>query len=537
MPALPGTATPAVTAATPTPATDGFVPLFNGRDLTGWTPMRTSGVQGNEHQPTTGGWTVHNNELVCNSDSSGWLKSERQYDNFVLQLEFKLRPDGNSGVYIRSPGSGRLSRTGMEIQITDEHVILKRGHTMQPNWATGAIYDVAGTSQPPLRPMGEWNLMEIRCQGDDVEVMLNGTRTASANMSQEPKLRDRPRSGYIGIANWPADAKGMAFRNIRIKDLSTKPAATTLTPGQGTGPTTATPAATTKAQSGQPFITSTGMELVWIPPGEFMMGSTSEEQRWADANGYALKYSKNEGEQPRKATIKQGYWLGRTEVTVGQWKQFVAATGHVTDAEKKGETYAPTVSGGLFGKAVGANWKDPNFGFKLKDNHPACCISWNDAVAFCKWLNDLEQKAGRLPAGFQVRLPAEVEWEYACRAGTQTKFWWGDTVEGGEGRLNWRRDGDGFRFVSPVDHYGARGRNKFGLADMLGNVWEWCCDEEYDIRRAQEGRSEGDSAWRVMRGGSFLYDPSFNRCANREVHFPNNASAPNGFRVAVGPPR
>jgi formylglycine-generating enzyme required for sulfatase activity len=97
-------------------------------------------------------------------------------------------------------------------------------------------------------------------------------------------------------------------------------------------------------------------------------------------------------------------------------------------------------------------------------------------MASCEWLNEREAKAGRLPTGYKVRLPAEAEWEYACRAGTRTKFWWGETKEGGARRLNWSGSSDGFEFVSPVDHYGERGRNQFGLADMLGNVCEWCLD-------------------------------------------------------------
>jgi formylglycine-generating enzyme required for sulfatase activity len=83
------------------------------------------------------------------------------------------------------------------------------------------------------------------------------------------------------------------------------------------------------------------MELMGIPPGEFMLGSTAEERAWAIANGANPNHVKWEGDQPHKAVIKQGFWLGRTEVTVGQWKQFIAATGHVTDAEKAGGATAP----------------------------------------------------------------------------------------------------------------------------------------------------------------------------------------------------
>jgi len=286
------------------------------------------------------------------------------------------------------------------------------------------------------------------------------------------------------------------------------------------------------AQTGQPLMTSIGMELLYIPPGEFLMGSTKEEQAWANANGCAVMFTSFEGQQPHKVAIKQGFWLGKTEVTVGQWKQF-AATGYVTNGEKAGESSTTPKPGEKSSLVKGANWKDPAFGFKLKDNHPVSCISWNDAMAFCAWLNEREQKSGRLPPGYKVRLPAEAEWEYACRAGKQTKFWWGETEAGGEGRLNWHGTKDGFEFVSPVDHFGARGRNKFGLADMLGNVFEWCLDE-FDKTQTHEECYKGNPDARALRGGTFYGSAGSNRCAHRDSRYPFNSATTNGFRVCVG---
>jgi predicted neuraminidase len=200
-------------------ATDGFLPLFHGGDLTGWTPMLTTGRGNDVHRPTTGGWVVKNGELVCATDRNGWLRSERKYGDFVLQLEFKLRPGGNSGIYIRSSDSGTISRMCMEIQIIDPDY-KRHAAMLTAKQQTGAIYGVVGPPRPPLRPMGEWNSLEIRCAGDSVEVVLNGEPTARANMSQEPALRDRWRSGFIGLSNWHGEAMGMSFRDIRIKELS-----------------------------------------------------------------------------------------------------------------------------------------------------------------------------------------------------------------------------------------------------------------------------------------------------------------------------
>ena len=270
--------------------------------------------------------------------------------------------------------------------------------------------------------------------------------------------------------------------------------------------------------------TSTGMELVWIPPGEFVMGSTQIERDWANANGCPPDWTNWEGDQTRRVEIKVGLWLGRTELTLGQWKKFVNATGYVTDAEKNGGSQSEK-----------PDWKDPKFGFKLKDNHPVCCMSWNDAVAFCQWLTDTEKKANKLPTEMICRLPTESEWEYACRAGTQSKFWWGDSPEGGKGRLNWPGSAEGFQFVAPVDNYGAHGRNKFGLADMLGNVREWCLDG-WDPMQSHAELYMGSSPAAVQRGGAFKITRGTVRCAYRCGQLRSGGNTVDGFRVCCGVP-
>ena len=265
--------------------------------------------------------------------------------------------------------------------------------------------------------------------------------------------------------------------------------------------------------------TSTGMELVWILPGVFEMGSTQKEREWAKAKGCSDTFLNREGERPCKTEIKEAFWLGRTELTVGQWRKFVDATGYVTDAEKNGRE----------------NWRQPKAGFTLKDNHPVSCVSWNDAVAFCLWLTETETKANKLPAGMVYRLPTEAEWEYACRAGSQTKFWWGDQPDGCDARLNYYGVTDGFEYISPVDHYGFRGRNKFGLADMLGNVWEWCLDEA-DPAYAHGECWKGDPRGHVIRGGSCQQYLGFERCAVRSAPQTDSSANHFGFRVSCGVP-
>jgi len=199
------------------------------------------------------------------------------------------------------------------------------------------------------------------------------------------------------------------------------------------------------------------------------------------------------------------------------------------------------------------SWRDPNFGFPLRDVYPVVCVSWSDGRAFCKWLTERDRKAGRLTDGMKYRLPTEAEWAYACRGGREgTIFWWGNDFMDGEARLNisavdflpgrnkiwplanapWS---DGFAFVSPVDHYGERGRNGFGLADMLGGVWEICLDH-FDPEGAHEELHWVEENPRpVCRGGNYYDVPGNVRCAVRlGLRGPNYSDSRDGFRICAG---
>ncbi len=315
------------------------------------------------------------------------------------------------------------------------------------------------------------------------------------------------------------------------------------------------------------------MELVWIPPGTFMMGSTPEEREWAagpEGKGEARWYT-DEGDSPRRVEIAQGFWMGQTTVTRGMFRRFVEEENYRTEAERDGRAFAYDPQTGFWDVLDGKSWRDP--GFEQTDAHPVVCITWNDAMAFCDWLTRIELEAGRLPAGYEYRLPGEAEWEYAARGGERertmfwlsgeaeweyaahggererTMFWWGDSLADGRGSFNaagtdrlpdgsrWTQGydwEDGFAFTSPVDHYGARGRNGFGLADMLGNVWEWCYDG-YDAKAAHATIWQEDTSRRVLRGGSFDSQPGYLRCAYRGRTHPANPNAVSGFRVVLAP--
>lgn len=311
------------------------------------------------------------------------------------------------------------------------------------------------------------------------------------------------------------------------------------------------------------------LEVVYIPPGEFEMGSTPEEKAWATgieggARPGTVRES-YEGEKPRLMRVKEGFWMGRTEVSVGQFRRFVEESGYVSDAEKPGgRTQVFDPAWGITAKApphpwisvTDKSWHDPGFGFPLRDVYPVVCVSWNDGKAFCEWLTKKARGAGRLPEGLVYRLPTEAEWAYACRGGgKRAYFWWGDDLKDGEGRLNisavdflpgrnkiwplanapWS---DGFSFVSPVDHYGEMGRNGFGMADMCGGVWEFVLDH-FDPKGGHEELYVVEKNPRpVCRGGNYFDVPGNARCAVRlGLQGPAYSDSRDGFRICLGPPR
>ena len=266
-----------------------------------------------------------------------------------------------------------------------------------------------------------------------------------------------------------------------------------------------------------------GMKLVMIPAGEFLMGSPpSEELRMKD-------------ERQHRVRITRSFYLSVHEVTVGQFRQFVDQTEYQTDLERDGgRGYGMDTACWKPDPGAPCSWRNP--GFLQGDDHPVVNVSWNDAAAFCSWLSRKEAAC--------YRLPTEAEWEYACRAGTTTCFFSGDSKDSLEGVANIRAGSpypgpgfvswsDGYRFTSPVGRFQ---KNPFGLYDMHGNVWEWCLDwynPTYDSRLpAKDPKGSYSRGRRVARGGSFFYLVWTARCANRAAFRPDFSWPTIGFRVA-----
>jgi formylglycine-generating enzyme len=264
--------------------------------------------------------------------------------------------------------------------------------------------------------------------------------------------------------------------------------------------------------------------MVVLAGGDFRMGSDDD-----DANP-------GDGEGPVRSVGIGGFEIDPVAVSNQRFAEFVADTGHVTDAERYGWSFVfggllpdefPDTSGVAaapwWRQVFGASWSHPEGPQSSVDDrpdHPAVHVSWRDADAFCRW------------AG--LRLPTEAEWEYAARGGlAQKRYPWGDELEpNGEHAMNiWQGRfpsentlDDGYLGTCPVDEYRP---NDHGLHNMSGNVWEWCAD-----RFAPTGPA------RVIRGGSYLCHDSYcnrYRVAARSSNTPDSSLGHTGFRCARSP--
>ena len=241
--------------------------------------------------------------------------------------------------------------------------------------------------------------------------------------------------------------------------------------------------------------------MVVVPAGSFQMGSPSSEAGRFDDEGPA-----------HPVTMARPFAVGAHEVTRGEFARFVSATGRSMG------NACWMYEGGKWQERSSRHWMNP--GFIQSDSHPVVCVSWNDALAYVRWLSG--------KTGEAYRLLSEAEWEYVARAGTTGPYHFGSSLSPAQANFRGNRGG-----TAPVGSYPANG---FGLHDVYGNVSEWvedCWSDSY------HGAPADGSAWtswycgrRVLRGGSWVSGPWELRSANRRRNATGVRFNYYGFRVA-----
>jgi formylglycine-generating enzyme required for sulfatase activity len=244
----------------------------------------------------------------------------------------------------------------------------------------------------------------------------------------------------------------------------------------------------------------TATDMIWIPSGTFTMGTSTGDPD-----------SEVDEEPRREVTISSGFWMGKYPVTQAEYE---AITG-----------INPSFFNGV------RHMLAPNTDYGYEPTRPVESVSWEDAVAYCVALTNQERAAGRIEENMRYRLPTEAEREYAARAGTNTRFSYGDDLDYSQLKdYAWFLDNSDFR-THPV---GQKLPNPWGFYDMYGNVWEWCLDwyGPYTSGPVTDPQGPKTGENRVLRGGTFANVASWCRSSNRDV--PRGEPYDFGFRVVLG---
>lgn len=281
-------------------------------------------------------------------------------------------------------------------------------------------------------------------------------------------------------------------------------------------------------QSAAPIFTvdlpgQTTMEMVWIEPGTFTMGTTGEQKQWLDDRGGWIPMIFGNELPAHSVTITKGFYLGKYEVTQAQWEAVMGSrpwAGQPTISREEWDLWIWNPS--LPTQPVVQ--EDPN--------HPAVCISWDEVQTFVHRLNEA--------AGDSLyRVPTEAEWEYACRAGTTALWSFGASDEpmmeyAWYGANSWQAGGS--YSLHPV---GTKLPNPWGIHDMYGNAWEWCQDwvGSYPSEAQVDPTGSRSGAGRVVRGGAFFYEVPLVRSAMRMGWSAKGSTAAIGARLVRTGPR
>ncbi|MBP3532130.1 MAG: formylglycine-generating enzyme family protein [Thermoguttaceae bacterium] len=258
----------------------------------------------------------------------------------------------------------------------------------------------------------------------------------------------------------------------------------------------------------------------YCPAGTFWMGSPESEE------------GREDDETQHRVKLTRGFWMLETPVTVGMWRSFAKTTGYRMGDGYNGEGGWGVNVFGEFVQSLSFTWENPGFpeSFRQTDDHPATQIDWAGAVAFCDWL----AKETRMP----IRLPTEAQWEYACRAGTMTPYFWGSTLNGDkancDGILPYGTVVEG-KFLARTTEVGSYYANPWGLYDMHGNVGEWCADwyDNYSVVSQFDPTGPEKGMERILRGGGWGDFAEVCRSAKRSHDKPTCRFHDCGFRLAI----
>lgn len=414
---------------------------------------------------------------------------------------------GQNGLYtsellkqMRVPG---LSVTEMFMRVRAE--VVKQTNGKQVPWEASSLignFSFNAAANSASTTTGKPGVMLE--DGGALEAEYWGTIKNSTEATDfQEYLKEYPQGRYTQLARLKLRQLQAAKSNRNNNDVNV------IKPNGGNQPSGTTTSETKAApKAGTTIRNQMGIEFVYIPLGSFMMGASDEEAQAAYENKklYDLNASLTDfanGKPQHEVTFREGFYMGRYEVTQAQWKSIIG--------------------------------KNPSH-FKNCDQCPVEKVSWNDAQVFIRKLNARSD-------GFQYRLPSEAEWEYACRAGATTAFAFGDSLSADQANFN---EGNlplgGISkktFRQKTMPVGSFQPNAWGLYDMHGNVWEWCEDvwhENYNGAPIDGTAwiSGAESRFRVVRGGSW-YDQAYILGSSRRAYliFPDLSYSSGGLRLVA----
>ncbi|MFC3032990.1 SUMF1/EgtB/PvdO family nonheme iron enzyme [Pseudoalteromonas fenneropenaei] len=345
--------------------------------------------------------------------------------------------------------------------------------------STPAIVETVVKKTQPLPEKKTLVELTIRSNVLDDEVFINGVSFGSTKLvtSLAPGLHNIE-IRKLGYETYSAQLDLKKAKTLRAKLVKKPEAIAAATP-------TAKTATNVVATDNKPQ-----NKVVVIPAGQFKMGDLT-------GNGLA-----NERPVVEKV-LSHSFAMQSTEVTVAQFRQFIERTGFVTESEKsKGCAY---YKNGEPVWEIDYNWKNP--GYTQQENFPVVCVSYEDAKAYSEWLSG--------ETGLQYRLPNEVEWEYAARAGKDSEYPWGNEIGRNLANCGWCGSEWSNKSPAAVAEFAPNG---FGLYDTVGNVWEW----------TQKRASQEDV---TVRGGAWNFAPSLARVSTRLTLAPDFRANYIGFRL------